>query len=487
MSSVFAPSHPGRPAAVQPPAPPSLVVSVALAADEVAFCQRLLDQEHALGAASPAGHRLWQIVRRAHDLEPVAVLLWAAGALHLKDRDAWIGWDGMRRSQRLGLIVNNSRFLILDKTRQPNLASQAMGAALRALPGQWQQIAGYPPLLAEAFTDLESHNGTSYKASNWIPLGLTKGFERHRADFYVLHERPKKLWVYPLHDEARELLCAADLPAEYAPAQIAPSVRSPLKMEQMRSLMDVFSCLDDPRRRQSRRYSLPLLLMLVSLGLLCGAATLSDVVRQVQLLSQPQRKSLGLRRRKGKEYRGVPCYNAFRGMLHVIDPGQLEELLARWLCQHEGQLPRTLAMDGKDLGKKLGIIVSLINTTAADQGEGKPGKPNQNTKSTKNGKEKSYDNSVTPPVAMRCGDTGHEIRLAQELLASPAVELVGAVVTADALHCQHGTLHQIVAQKGGDYFISLKDNQPQAAKYARDILTDAPFLPSPRKKDTDAS
>jgi predicted transposase YbfD/YdcC len=88
---------------------------------------------------------------------------------------------------------------------------------------------------------------------------------------------------------------------------------------------------------------------------------------------------------------------------------------------------------------------------------------------------------------MRCGDTGHELKLAQELLASPAVDLVGAVVTADALHCQHGTLHRIVAQKGGDYFISLKDNQPQAAKYARDMLADAPFLPSLRKRGMGAS
>ena len=58
----------------------------------------------------------------------------------------------------------------------PNLASRAMGLALRQLPDQWQEKHGYRPLLAETFTDVESFEGTCYKASNWQSCGLTKGF-----------------------------------------------------------------------------------------------------------------------------------------------------------------------------------------------------------------------------------------------------------------------------------------------------------------------
>ena len=36
----------------------------------------------------------------------------------------------------------------------------------------------------ETFTDIEQFEGTCYKASNWEPLGLTKGFQRHRADYF---------------------------------------------------------------------------------------------------------------------------------------------------------------------------------------------------------------------------------------------------------------------------------------------------------------
>ena len=100
----------------------------------------------------------------------------------------------------------------------PNLASRAMGLALRNLPEQWQEKHGFRPLLAEIFTDIESFEGTCYKASNWEPRGLTKGFERsHRVDFYREHKRPKKLWLKTFSHNTRVILIGLDLPATYLP------------------------------------------------------------------------------------------------------------------------------------------------------------------------------------------------------------------------------------------------------------------------------
>jgi hypothetical protein len=108
--------------------------------------------------------------------------------MKLIDRDEWIewiGWTQRQRAERLGLIVQNRRFLVLAETRMPNLASRAMGIALQQLPDHWQEKYGYRPLLAETFTDIESFEGTCYKASNLEPCGLTKGFERrHRRRFF---------------------------------------------------------------------------------------------------------------------------------------------------------------------------------------------------------------------------------------------------------------------------------------------------------------
>lgn len=99
--------------------------------------------------------------------------------------------------------VTFSRFLLLSaKGEAPNLASQTLAAAVRALPEHWQQAFGYRPLLAESFTDPEAYAGTCYKASNWEPVGQSAGYSRHRADFYVDNEHPKRLWLRELAPQA---------------------------------------------------------------------------------------------------------------------------------------------------------------------------------------------------------------------------------------------------------------------------------------------
>jgi hypothetical protein len=70
--------------------------------------------------------------------ELVAVLVWCAAAWHLKDRDQFVGWDPVTRSERLKLVVQLRRFLILDAARRPNLASRCMGLGMEQLVGQWK-------------------------------------------------------------------------------------------------------------------------------------------------------------------------------------------------------------------------------------------------------------------------------------------------------------------------------------------------------------
>ena len=61
-------------------------------------------------------------------------LLFGAAAWKAEARDQWIGWSGDVRERNLGLICNNTRFLILDWVKVPHLASHALGACLRRLP-----------------------------------------------------------------------------------------------------------------------------------------------------------------------------------------------------------------------------------------------------------------------------------------------------------------------------------------------------------------
>ena len=133
----------------------------------------------------------------------MSLLVWGPAALKLADRDNDIGWTESQRAERIGLIVQNRRFLVLAKTRMPNLASRALALAVNALPAAWAQAHGYRPLLAETFTDIEAFEGTCYKAAAWQPCGITKGFTReHRCDYFFRNDRPKKLWLRVLHRHA---------------------------------------------------------------------------------------------------------------------------------------------------------------------------------------------------------------------------------------------------------------------------------------------
>jgi hypothetical protein len=425
------------------------------------WCRARLNDEHSLGAGAPCGHQIWQVVRRVVDDVPVAIVIWAASALHLKDRDEWIGWDPMRRASRLGLIVNNSRLLILDATRERNLASAALGAALRVLPTHWDAVHGFKPVLAEAFVDIESHAGTTYKVTNWLPLGLTKGSSRARADFYLANQRPKKLWIKPLRADAQAVLCATELPPELKVAEIAPAyATTPLNQKQIVSLRELLRLMPDPRRA-SHTYKISSMLTLVCLGLLCGAKTFSDIMRHANQLSQSLRRDIGLPLKKGTKFYKVPTYNGLRDGLKRLDVAHLARLLTQWQNQHQGSLPRSLAIDGKDLGKELGILVSMVIT-----GEG--------------------EEEAGTPIAMQTAGKGHELKTAQKILNDEEVRLEGVIVTADSLHCQQDTA-RIIKGRGGDYVIALKDNQPTIHEEAQRLLESAaPLLPRPQRKDTDA-
>ena len=59
-----------------------------------------------------------------------------------------MGWNGAMAAERLKLVVQNRRHLLLvDRGAEPNLASAALAAACRVLPGQWREHFGCQPSL----------------------------------------------------------------------------------------------------------------------------------------------------------------------------------------------------------------------------------------------------------------------------------------------------------------------------------------------------
>jgi hypothetical protein len=50
------------------------------------------------------------------------------------------------------------------------------------------------------------------KAIGWTHLRQTKGYRRNRQGCYLVHERPKQLWVRELRPRARTILRGVNLP-----------------------------------------------------------------------------------------------------------------------------------------------------------------------------------------------------------------------------------------------------------------------------------
>ncbi len=165
----------------------------------------LIERYHYLGHEPLPGAQIRYLVRWGPD--HLAALGFGAAAWKVAPRDRFIGWTPQERQRNLRLIVNNARFLILPWIEARNLASRILSLAVKRLPQDWQIRYGYKPVLVETFVEQERFRGTSYRAANWIHVGVTQG--RGKLDRYHRHALPiKDVYVYPLQKDFRRRLLA---------------------------------------------------------------------------------------------------------------------------------------------------------------------------------------------------------------------------------------------------------------------------------------
>ncbi len=112
----------------------------------------LVKEYHYLSYNRPVGQNMKYVILGRNE-RFLGCLLFGAAAWKAEARDQWIGWSADIREQNLGLICNNTRFLILDWVRIPHLASYALGACLRRLSSDWQQRYGSDIAMVETFVD----------------------------------------------------------------------------------------------------------------------------------------------------------------------------------------------------------------------------------------------------------------------------------------------------------------------------------------------
>jgi hypothetical protein len=312
----------------------------AVAVDEEPRFKALLDTHHYLGAVAKIGETIWYVA--TWQGQWVALLVLSAAAWKCAARDRWIGWDRRYQFDRLHLIANNSRFLILPQWHVPNLASRVLSLCERRVGADWQRRFGHPLWLLETFVDPSRFHGTGYRAANWLQVGETRGFRRTRTGYSQQALAPKLVFVRPLRADARARLAHPFLDPHCHHG--APKLM--LTAEQMCSLPAFFAAVPDPRRAQGRRHPLPVVLAIAAAAVLCGARGYKAIAAWAQDLGQAARARFRCRYRNGRYE--VPSRTRIRDVLTRVDPDALDAALQQWSAQMAAA-DEGLALDGKTM------------------------------------------------------------------------------------------------------------------------------------------
>ena len=228
------------------------------------------------------------------------------------------------------------------------------------------------------------------------------------------------------------------------------------------SLYHVFEQLTDERRPRGKRYSLALILSLLTIGKLAGMTTLTAIAEWVRWRADWLRQVLPGTRAT------FPCVATYSNALQAVEAEQVVQTIAHFFTRLEaqrrcGEEPsqlvgqparahhRQVALDGKTLRGTLGHA-------APDQGS-------QHLVAlyeTQTGIV--LDQQAVP-------DKANEIPLEATRL-SPT-QVAGRIVTADAMHTQR-TCCADIHRFGGYYVLLAKANQPTLEEELRLFFTEPP-------------
>jgi predicted transposase YbfD/YdcC len=191
-----------------------------------------------------------------------------------------------------------------------------------------------------------------------------------------------------------------------------------------------FENLTDPRVERTRLHALPEMMAIALCAAICGAEGWADVERFGNAKRDWFARFLKLEH-------GIPSHDTFGRVFARLDTAQFFACLQSWLeALRVSFREQGIAIDGKTLRRSFDAAsgksaVHLVSAWASDL------------------------RLSLGQVAV--DDKSNEITAVPRLLE--LLELAGAVVTLDALHCQKETAAAIRA-RGADYVLTVKRNQP---------------------------
>ena len=401
-----------------------------------------LDRHHWLG------HNLVGETMRHVAIGPdgvwVALVGFGAAALSCRPREELIGWSNDQRFRRLRYVVNNQRYCVLPDRRRKNLASAVLARSLRRLSDDYRSRWGHPVVLVETFVDPERHVGTCYLSSGFSVVGATSGFSRsgsRKGGRYLRHGNPKLYLARPLRADAYGVLAAdfdhPDLEGSHHVIDL-----NALDFDGDGGLLAALEEMTDRRKRRGVRHSLASILAIATAAALAGSKSMVAIGEYAADLPQEVLARLGAKYHPDLECYIAPSDETFRRVLRDhVDAVELDQVVGSWLF---GQLQAgnlaaeelVVALDGKSLrgslradGRAVHLFAAMVHGTGVVIAQEEVD-------------EKSNEITALRPLF---GD----------------VDITGALVTADALHCQDDHARFLVEEKHADYLLQVKENRPK--------------------------
>jgi predicted transposase YbfD/YdcC len=404
----------------------------------------LIREYHYLGSELMVGETLRYVAES--DGEWLALLGWAAAALKCAPRDRWIGWPPEVQWQRLKLVANNVRFLVLAHANVPNLASRVLALNLKRLSRDWRAARGHPVLLAETFVDAARFRGTCYRAAGWIELGRTRGFRKASNGGYVKHGEQKLMLVHPL---------VADAAKRLRKAVPEPDWRldgSALRLSDgaVDALWQRLQSLPDWRKAKGKRHQLVPTLALAMCAIISGARGYAAIAEWVARAPQPLLRRLRCRYDRNARRFTPPSEPTLRRVLQSVDAAAVDATLTDWVMARIAGAQELICVDGKTVRGARRADGSKVHLLSA----------------------------YVAPLGVVIGQC--EVpQKSNEIPALPALlepfDLAGKVVSADALHTQVKTARFLVEEKAADFIFTVKGNQ-------KTLLGDIEACPFPERE-----
>ena len=202
-----------------------------------------------------------------------------------------------------------------------------------------------------------------------------------------------------------------------------------------RPLIEVFAAMPDFRKPRGKRHPLTAIFALACCAMLCGARSYSAIAEWGRNYGTRIAQALGFTH-------GTPCAATLHTIFRHVNRDEFEAHLGAWADSVVGSLPAAPEMPG--------TAVALDGKTL--RGSKKQGAPGTHLLS-------ALAHQVGVTLAQHAvDDKTNAITVVETILHQLVLE--GRIVTMDALLTQRHVAQTIV-DKGGDYVMIVKDNQPR--------------------------